>query len=65
MNLLTRLKQLLPGGEAERLLEKNAQLSRELQGEFADTIGSITTILDRRHLTHEPVPMERRRAAAK
>ena len=65
MKILERLKRLLPGCDAEKLLEKNAQLSEELRGEFADTVGSITTILNRRHEPPGAAPMERRRAAAR
>ena len=58
------LRKILPGSPAERLLERNAALSRELSASMTGMVEDATTVFDRREQTVTPL-VDRRKAAAR
>lgn len=63
MKMPALLRKLLPGCEAEQLLDRNAQLSRDLNDALDQTVEDVTTLFDRRAHPNVVLPIAERRKA--
>jgi len=63
MKMPELLRRLLPGCEAEKLLEQNERLSKDLSERLVGTVEDVTTIFDRRGHPNIVIPIAERRKA--